>query len=394
MSESSHSMIQKNAPTIRRYHRGKILFREGQESRIAFMIKSGTVDIYKMHDNKKTVLASLGKGDIFGEMAILANEKRSANAVATSFCELVILTEDIMSRLLDSSPVTIKKMVELLAQRVIRADLNSDAQGSGSPFLALAKILDLAYKDHLYTSPRERRNNRDFDLGLPVETFATTVRSLAVYSRLEIDLFLDTISRLRLIEVVNRNSKEAFAERYIKIPDPEGFIESVGKLYQEMKEVGGAVECRMKFVSIPEFAGSMGCSTETFLKKVIKEEVPENLFFFNLEKALEWSRDKDSRFFRKVYRPKKALESLDSADDLIFIDNPTLKKAFENMNYHKVSVLYNAADEANRKKISKNVSRKLARILTEEKQKGEVDEMELHEVVDELLDRVRKLKKT
>lgn len=386
-------MIKKTAPTIRCYHRGKILFHEGQDSRVAFMIKSGSVDIYKMRENTRTVLASLGKGDIFGEMAILAKEKRSANAVATSFCELFIITEDLMTGLLDSSPSTVRKMVKLLAQRVTRADRNSFQQDTGSPFLALAKILDLAYKDYLYTPPQEKRDNRDYDLGLSVETFSNTVRSLAVYSRLEIDLCLESLSKLKLVEVVSKIPRDSFAERFIKIAEPELFMDSVTNLYQEMKEVGGALECRMTFHSIPEVTKGFGCSPDTFLKKIIKEEVPENLFFFNLKKALEWSKDKDDKFFRKVYRSARDFKEMDSLDDLIFIDNHTLKKILEGLSYQKIIMLYQASDSFIKNKISQNVGRKLADILTEEEQSVQSDQVKLHEIIDEFFRRLRKIKK-
>ncbi|WP_027178626.1 cyclic nucleotide-binding domain-containing protein [Maridesulfovibrio bastinii] len=386
-------MIRPKSPTVRSYHRGKILFREGHESRIAFMIKSGTVDIYKFHNNKKRVLTSLGRGDIFGEMSILARAKRTTNAVATSYCELIILTEEVMKVLLDSSPVTIKKMVETLAQRVTDTDINNDGQNSGNSFLALAKILDLAYKDYLYIPLQEKREILNYDLGLSVEAFSCTVRNLAVYSRLEIDLFIDTLSRLNLIDITSLGSRKSFKERYIKINDPDDFIDSITELNHEMRDLYGLAECRMTFYSIPEFSRNNGVSQEYLYKEIFKGEVPENLFFFNLEKAMSWSRGKEEKFYQKFYVQAKKSQDLKTIDDIIYIDDHTVKIILKKFDYSKIIKFYQGGDESVKNKIVSNVGRKLAGIIAEEAGiLPSPDPAELQSIIDDFYTVLRQLK--
>ena len=56
----------------------------------AYLIESGSVGIYR--SNK--LIASLHSGDIFGEMALITDDKRSATIVANSEVEVLVLSKD------------------------------------------------------------------------------------------------------------------------------------------------------------------------------------------------------------------------------------------------------------------------------------------------------------
>ena len=57
-----------------------------------FIVKTGTIKITRVNDEgKEVILALLGPGEIFGELAILDGEARSANALAQENCELVAI---------------------------------------------------------------------------------------------------------------------------------------------------------------------------------------------------------------------------------------------------------------------------------------------------------------
>ncbi len=391
------SMTTKTSPTIRNYHRGKVIFHEGQESNVAYMIKSGSVNMFKNINNKKTILMTLQRGDIFGEMALLANKRRTANAEAATYCELVPLTTDILNRFLDASPVTVKKMVELLAERVLRVDNNAVNSTSklGGPLISLATILDLAYKDYAYTPRAEKFKIENYDLGLSVTTFTEVVKGLAVFSTIEIDTFLQTVFNFRMIDLksIKKDGKSAFAERYIKIEDHNEFLPSLRRLCAEVQELGSELVLKMNFISFSDLAKRTGCKDDFIYSKIMKAEFPENLFFFNRAKALDWSKDKDPSFFKKFKLPKKSLSEIHNVDDFVFIDNPTLQAALKGFNYYKISVLYSAADERNKKKILYNITKKNARILTDEPPASrEADDIEVLECSDEILDIVKKMK--
>jgi CRP-like cAMP-binding protein len=66
----------------RHYEDGQVIFVEGELGHEMFVVISGTVDITKKDDGDATPVASLGAGEMFGEMALVAGGKRSATAIA------------------------------------------------------------------------------------------------------------------------------------------------------------------------------------------------------------------------------------------------------------------------------------------------------------------------
>ena len=60
-----------------------------------FIIVTGTVKITRVNDEgKEVILSLLGPGEIFGEMAILDGESRSANALAQENCEVITINRE------------------------------------------------------------------------------------------------------------------------------------------------------------------------------------------------------------------------------------------------------------------------------------------------------------
>ena len=63
---------------------GDVIFEEGSSGRELFVVLEGRVDIAKVNDTSKTVIVTLGKGEFFGEMAVIDGSSRSATAIAAA----------------------------------------------------------------------------------------------------------------------------------------------------------------------------------------------------------------------------------------------------------------------------------------------------------------------
>jgi len=61
-----------------------VIFEEGSIGRELFVVLDGKVDIAKVHGESKTIIVSLGKGEFFGEMAVIDGSSRSASAIASA----------------------------------------------------------------------------------------------------------------------------------------------------------------------------------------------------------------------------------------------------------------------------------------------------------------------
>jgi CRP-like cAMP-binding protein len=89
---------------------GKRLVHEGDYSYDLIVIDSGTADV--ISDGR--VIASLGPGDVFGEIGMLTGEKRNADVVATSRMHLITLSKWDLRRVSDEIG---EQLQALVAQR-------------------------------------------------------------------------------------------------------------------------------------------------------------------------------------------------------------------------------------------------------------------------------------
>jgi CRP-like cAMP-binding protein len=69
---------------INEYGVGEIIFEEGSTGRELFVVLDGEVEIAKINGGRKTIIVTLGKGEFFGEMAVIDGSLRSATAIAAS----------------------------------------------------------------------------------------------------------------------------------------------------------------------------------------------------------------------------------------------------------------------------------------------------------------------
>jgi CRP/FNR family transcriptional regulator, cyclic AMP receptor protein len=113
-SEASFSLLTGNSIDTIPFKAGSIIFREGDEARELFVIKSGKV---RIQIGNRTI-AELGADNIFGEMALIDDEPRSATAIAHTDVELVAVSEKQFLFLVSQTPYFALKVMRVLAQRL------------------------------------------------------------------------------------------------------------------------------------------------------------------------------------------------------------------------------------------------------------------------------------
>ena len=99
----------------RSYPRGVRVFHEGDHSDACYIVRSGDLRVTREHpDGRAIALATLGPGDIFGELAMLDGEARSASVEALSDSELLALPAgDVRALLRGSAEITVKLVIAL-----------------------------------------------------------------------------------------------------------------------------------------------------------------------------------------------------------------------------------------------------------------------------------------
>jgi EAL domain-containing protein (putative c-di-GMP-specific phosphodiesterase class I) len=94
-----------------------MIFREGEPGDSAFIVERGLVEISALKGGKRIVLASLGGRHVFGEMALIDDEVRSATATALEDTEAVIVTRDYFQERFASADPIIHLFLRVVLER-------------------------------------------------------------------------------------------------------------------------------------------------------------------------------------------------------------------------------------------------------------------------------------
>jgi CRP/FNR family transcriptional regulator len=107
----------------RRFTPGQVIFREGDESDTCYVVSSGHARALREHGDGRTIaLARFGPGDIFGELAMFDDERRSATVEALDDLHALAILGHDMRRLLREHPEISVKLVISLGRRLRAAN--------------------------------------------------------------------------------------------------------------------------------------------------------------------------------------------------------------------------------------------------------------------------------
>ena len=104
----------------RRYLKGEIIFDEGEQGQALYVIISGQVLICRQGEPDTGRIAEIDAGVVFGELALLDNAPRSAQARAADDCVLASLSRGDFESLLDTHTLVASKISLELARQLGR----------------------------------------------------------------------------------------------------------------------------------------------------------------------------------------------------------------------------------------------------------------------------------
>ncbi len=103
----------------RRFEPGEVVFREGDASDTCYVVRSGRARAVREHsDGRVITLATFGSGDIFGELALFEDERRSATVEAIEPTTAVAVLGPDMRRLMAEHPEISTRLVIALGRRL------------------------------------------------------------------------------------------------------------------------------------------------------------------------------------------------------------------------------------------------------------------------------------
>jgi len=106
--------------TVKGFGDGEVIFNENDYGREMYVIETGKVKIFRIRNDREIILATLKKGDFFGEMAVFSGLARSASAKAIGECRLRSINRNDLKKIV-KEPV-IWRILQEMSQRIRKFD--------------------------------------------------------------------------------------------------------------------------------------------------------------------------------------------------------------------------------------------------------------------------------
>ena len=128
----------------RSFQQGEVIFREGDPGDCAYIVESGGVEIsmLQQHGQRATV-SRIGEGGLFGEMAVIDDQPRTATAIALSPTTLVSISRNQINEHLSHGDSVVNLLLKVILERY-RSTLDRYRNDQTGKFTAPASQPDLS----------------------------------------------------------------------------------------------------------------------------------------------------------------------------------------------------------------------------------------------------------
>jgi CRP/FNR family cyclic AMP-dependent transcriptional regulator len=178
----------------RSFSKGDRVFHEGDESDACYVIREGEVRVTREHsDGRAIALATLGPGELVGELAMLDGEVRSASVEALVDGELLALPAGEVRALLGRHPDITVKLVAALVRRLRDANERISRQSFQTVPSRVAGVLSQLVAEE---RPRTAEGGE-----ITIRMNQSDLAQLAGTSRESVSRFLATLERAGVVAV-------------------------------------------------------------------------------------------------------------------------------------------------------------------------------------------------
>jgi len=372
---ASRKPAQAGAFNTKSYHKGEVIFKEGHIAHVAYLIKKGVVQIYKVIDNQRKVLADLTPGQIFGEMGVIMGEPRMASAMALEFCELVSIDENTINMCLKQSPPVINSLTKLLIQRIRTQaqQLYEKKEAGVDVFMTVCTLLEIFAQGSTAS--------------INYDKVSAKIKEIVPVSQLDIDGVVQQLFKINLVGIEKSKTKI----NAVKLNDPPNFVSTARGFYENWNPNQDVSES--EYLDLQGFAEKVKTMPDIIYKKIAAQEIPENLFFFHNKGTDDWIAEMGEAFFQKAKKIRKKVEDFSSVDDIVFLDKDTLGSAVTELGINGMGALLSKTGDEAKKKIMANMGKKMRDVIEEEfPPDREIDEIEADEFEEEFIKIIKRLK--
>jgi CRP/FNR family transcriptional regulator len=194
-SELSRAELERisRVSVARSFPAGVRVFHEGDHSDACYLVRTGDLRVTREHpDGRAITLATLGPGDIFGELAMLDGQARSASVETLTETELLALPAADVRRLLSDRPEISVKLIAALTKRLRETNERVARQSFQTVPSRVAGVLNQLIAEESPTAGRQ---------GITIRMTQSDLAQLAGTSRESVSRFLAILERAGVVKV-------------------------------------------------------------------------------------------------------------------------------------------------------------------------------------------------
>lgn len=380
-----------------------MIYSEGYVGKpVIYVIADGRVELSTQCDDKRVVLATLGKGEFFGEAALLPVEPRASTAKALTFCQLTVIEASVVEQELERASPLLRHLVRTLIRREKRKD-DLLATYTHADFLpgvvSYAHVLALMAGSVVRDSRDDRmRRGQPEEVSVSLAEVIKKCRAIAGHSRLHVMAMLKRMEKLNLVsldagrsEYLSRNSADEGAlGRQSVTFDPARITERAQQVGD--RELDIAITSELELIELSDLESLIGVERKVLLNKLSNAEIAEDVFAFRKTNVLHYIEEKGVSYFTK--RNARALAALESLADLEFVDQRTLFDALSAFDTYDIAKLVASTQDT-------AITDKLFSVMTEARKNEvswvmrrdlKVDPLEVQDIEQRLIAHIKTIK--
>lgn len=291
--------------TIQRAYAGDTLFTEGMPGSHMYVIKEGEVDLYLVRDEKRVVIATLGKNQCFGMPSKIAPGKRTECAAAKTYCELYLVSNESFNAQVQGMPKLVAGMLNTQADIIARSsEVIASRINYRSDIVIYAQLLHLMGQGAL-GGKSDGRSPQPLQATVPLRSVFSSARILLGHSDTHIRNVVGKLVMLHLIQL-----DEAKDGSKCLVFSPADIVTKAAKIGAADKDLG---KLEFEYLNLDEFAAMVEVDRSALLQKLARSELTEDLFTFRRSAVVGLLNEKGKKFFveRRVKSPEEFVDILD-----------------------------------------------------------------------------------
>ncbi|KVP59051.1 cAMP-binding protein [Burkholderia ubonensis] len=387
---------------------GEVIYSEGFGGEaVIYLIAEGKVELSTRCDEKKVVVATLGRGEFFGESALLAAEPRGNTAKALTFCQLTVVPAEVLDDEIGRVSALLRHIVRTMIRRVKRKD---DQLATYTHADFLPGVLSYAHVLSLMAGG-ERRSGDDAWARRPMQAYAEQAsvpladvirkcRAVAGHSRPHVMAMLKRMEKLNLvtIEAAQADQLSGGAADYAASADARQVVTfDAARITDRAQQVADheldlSISSELELIELADLESLIGVEKKLLLNKLSQGEIADEVFAFRKSKVLNYVEQKGVAYFTR--RNVRRGGELNALEDLAWVDQRTLFEVVSAFDTYDLAKLLASADD-------QAVVDRLFSVMTETRRNEvswvmrrdiKIDPVEVGDIEQRLLDAVRALK--